>query len=440
MKKWLPIWLLGWIAIILPSSLEARLSAQRSVLGNGLVLLTSEQRDLPMVTLNLLIEAGSRFDPPGEQGLANLTSRLLTYGTKARKALEISDTIDFIGAELSTGSGEELATISMTVLKEHMPIGLELLGEILTSSVFPQEEVDRQKQQIIASIKGKQEDPGEIAQKKFMGALYPRSFYGLPVEGTEDSVKAVERASLVKFYERYYRPNRAILTVVGDVSQQEIVAGLEKALQGWKEGDSSKEAVAPPATGQAEFIRLNKNITQANIIMGHEGVPRDDPDYYAIQVMSYILGGGGFSSRLMESIRNQRGLAYSVYSMFYSEKHVGTFQVTMQTKNENAGEAIRIAKEEIGRIREHGVSEEELTAAKNYLTGSFPLRLDTNRRIAGFLSQVEYFGLGLDYVERYSDLIRKVSREDILRVAKRYLQPDRLIVVVVADQEKAALK
>jgi zinc protease len=393
-----------------------------------------------MVTFNLLIEAGSRFDPPGEQGLANLTSRLLTYGTKARKALEISDTIDFIGAELSTGSGEELATISMTVLKEHMPIGLELFGEILTSSVFPQEEVDRQKQQIIASIKGKQEDPGEIAQKKFMEALYPRSFYGRPVEGTEDSVKAVERASLVKFYERYYRPNRAILTVVGDVSQQEIVAGLEKALQGWKEGDSSKEAVAPPATGPAEFIRLNKNITQANIIMGHKGVPRDDPDYYAIQVMSYILGGGGFSSRLMESIRNQRGLAYSVYSMFYSEKHVGTFQVTMQTKNENAGEAIRIAKEEISRIREQGVSEEELTAAKNYLTGSFPLRLDTNRRIAGFLSQVEYFGLGLDYVERYSDLIRKVSREDILRVAKRYLQPDRLIVVVVADQEKAALK
>lgn len=393
-----------------------------------------------MVTFNLLIEAGSRYDPPGEEGLANLTSRLLTYGTKGRRALEISDTLDFIGAELSTGSSDELATISMTVLKKHMHIGLELLGEILTSSVFPQEEIDRQKQQIIASIKGKQEDPGEIAQMKFMETLYPGSFYGRPVDGTEKSVQGIERGNAVRFYERYYRPNRAILAVVGDVSQQEIATGLEKAFQGWQEGDSSKEATPSPATGPAEFIPLNKNITQANIIIGHEGVPRDNPDYYAIQVMSYILGGGGFSSRLMESIRNQRGLAYSVSSGFYSEKHVGTFQVTMQTKNETAGEAIRIAKGEIGRIREEGVSDEELITAKNYLTGSFPLRLDTNRRIAGFLSQVEYFGLGSDYADRYPELIRKVSREDVLRVAKRYLRPDRLIVVVVANQEKAALK
>ena len=167
---------------------------------------------------------------------------------------------------------------------------------------------------------------------------------------------------------------------------------------------------------------------------------RGHPDYYVIQVMNYILGGGGFSSRLMDSVRNERGLAYSVYSSFDADKHVGTFQVAMQTKNESAEEAIRIATEEIRRIREKGVSEEELQSAKDYLIGSFPLRFDTNRRLASFFAQVEFFELGSDYPERYPDLVRAIRREDVLRAAQRYLQPEKLIVVVVANQEKSQPK
>lgn len=440
MTKRIAIFLILLLFALSPASLEARLAAERSVLKNGLVLLTSEQGALPMVTFNLLVRAGSRHDSQGKEGLANLTSRLLTYGTKKKTALEISEMVDFIGAGLSTGSGEELATISMTLLKKHLPIGVELLAGILTEAVFPQEEIGRQKQQVIASIRGKQEDPGEIAQMAFMGALYPKSPYGRPVEGTENSVTGIERSSVLDFYERYYRPNRAILAVVGDVSHQEMVAALTQAFKDWKMGPSDSEVSPHPSPGAAEFIRVNKSITQANIIIGHEGVPRGHPDYYAIQVMNYILGGGGFTSRLMEEIRNQRGLAYSVYSLFYGDKYVGTFQATMQTKNESAGEAIRIATEEIRRIRDDGVTAEELEAAQSYLTGSFPLRLDTNRRIAGFLAQIEHLELGLDYVERYPDLIRAVSRADIQRVAQSYLRPEKLIVVVVADQAKAALK
>jgi zinc protease len=183
-------------------------------------------------------------------------------------------------------------------------------------------------------------------------------------------------------------------------------------------------------------VRVNKDLTQANIIMGHEGVPRNHPDYYAIQVMNYILGGGGFSSRAMESIRNQRGLAYSVYSYFSAEKSHGTFAFVMQTKNETAEEAIRIARQEIGRLRDEPVSEQELSDAKDYLTGSFPLRFDTTRKVANFLAQVEFFQLGLDYPERYADLVRRVTREDVQRVAKEYLQPERLITVVVGNQKK----
>src|SRR3990167_4534645 len=405
MRKQVRIFLFCCLAVLLPNSAQARLEAQRSVLENGLVLLTSEQRALPMVTFNLLLKAGSRYDSRGEDGLANLTSRLLTHGTKRRTAVEISETLDFIGANLSAGCSEELATVSLTLLKKHLPIGLELLAEILTESVFPQEEIERQKQMVIASIKGKLEDPGEIAQMKFMEALYPRSPYGRPVEGTEASVKAIPREDLSKFYERYYRPDRAILAVVGDVSHQEMLAGLEGAFKRWKGGTSGREVLPAPAAGPPDFIRVDKKITQANIVIGHEGVTRGHPDYYAIQVMNYILGGGGFSSRLMDSVRNERGLAYSVYSSFDADKHVGTFQVAMQTKNESAEEAIRIAAEEIRRIREKGVSEEELQSAKDYLIGSFPLRFDTNRRLAGFFAQVEFFELGLDYPDRYPEMI-----------------------------------
>ncbi|HSF57448.1 MAG TPA: pitrilysin family protein, partial [Candidatus Binatia bacterium] len=199
---------------------------QRSVLDNGIILLTSEQRALPMVSIELLIDAGSRHDLANQQGLANLTARLLTYGTQRRTALEISDTLDFIGARLSASCGEDLANVSMTVLKKDLGTGLELLAEILTAANFPQEEIDRQKQSIIASIRAREESPGDIAQRRFAAALFPQSPYGRPVEGNEASVKALEQKSLKAFYERYYRPNRTIVSIVGDISHQEITRAL----------------------------------------------------------------------------------------------------------------------------------------------------------------------------------------------------------------------
>jgi zinc protease len=409
---------------------------QRSVLGNGMILLTSEQRALPMVSIELLIDAGSRHDAPKQEGLANLTARLLTYGTQRRTALQISETLDFIGAGLSAGCGEDLATVSMTVLKKDLGTGLELLAEVLTLSTFPQEEIDRQKQSIIASIRAREESPGDISQRRFAAALYPQSPYGRPVEGNEASVKGLEQQSLRAFYERYYRPNRTILSVVGDVSNQEVERALNEAFRSWPKGEPATAPVAPSTIGAAETIRVNKDLTQANIILGHEGVGRENRDYYAIQVMNYILGGGGFASRTLDSIRNERGLAYSVYSYFSAEKGHGTFELVMQTKNETALEAIRIAKAEIRRMREELITEEELSDAKDYLTGSFPLRFDTNRKVANFLAQVEYFQLGLDYPDRYPDLIRKVTREDVQRVARTYLKPETLITVIVANQKR----
>jgi len=427
------------IALSAPSA-QAGLVPKRSVLDNGMVLLTSEQRTLPMVSVELLLDAGARHDAAGQEGLAHLTARLLTYGTRRHSALQISETLDFIGASLSAGSGYDTASVSMTMLKKDLATGLELLAEVLTSSTFPQEEIDRQKQSVLAAIKAREESPGDIAQRRFAAALYPQSPYGRPVEGTEASVKGLQQKGLREFFERNYRPNRAILSVVGDISHEEITLAFNQAFRSWQKGEPSGGPLIPSSHGAAQTIRVNKALTQANIILGHQGVGRENPDYYAVQVMNYILGGGGFSSRAMDSIRNERGLAYSVYSYFSAERGRGEFQLVMQTKNETAQEAIRIAKEEIRRIREQPVSERELDDAKDYLTGSFPLRLDTNRKVANFLAQVEFFQLGLEYPDRYPDLIRKVTRADIERVAKRYLQPEKLITVIVGNQQKSGEK
>lgn len=413
---------------------QAAMTPHRSVLNNGMVLLTSEQRTLPMVSIEMLIHAGARYDPPKQDGLANLTAELITEGTKRRTALQISESLDFLGASLAARSGEDLASVSLTVLKKDLPAGLELLAEVLTSAVFPQEEIERQKQAVIATIRAKQEQPGEIAEMHFAAAVFPQTPYGRPVEGHEASVEAITQASLREFYERYYRPNRSIIAVVGDISHQEAIEALNQAFSSWKKGDPPPKPLLPSAPPNVGTIRINRDLTQANIVLGQRGVGRRNPDYYALQVMNYILGGGGFSSRAMDSIRNERGLAYSVYSYFSAEKGRGTFQFVMQTKNETALQAIDIAKEEIRRIRQTSVSETELNDAKDYLTGSFPLRFDTMGKVANFLAQVEYFELGLDYIEQYPDLIRKVTLDDVKRVAQEYLEPEKMITVIVGNQ------
>ncbi len=421
-------------------SAHARPTPSRTTLANGMVVVTSEQKALPMVTMSLLIEGGARLDPPGREGLANLTAQLLTYGTKNHTAVQLSEALDFIGASLTAGCSEEAITVNFTLLKKDLDEGLRLFAEVLTEASFLPEEIERRKQAVIASIRAQEEQPGHVAELKFLEALFPKSPYGKRVEGTLESVKAIDRAGLIAFYENQLRPDRAILAVVGDVSQAEVVGKLDTALRSWQKKGASNEPAPTPAPGPAAFIKINKQLTQANIVIGHAGVPRTHPDYYAIQVMNYILGGGGFSSRMMDSIRNERGFAYSVYSQFDPRKSFGTFEVVMQTKNESAGEAIKVAVGEIRKMREQGVTEAELNEAKDYLIGSFPLRFDTNRKVAAFLSQVEFFGLGLDYLDRYPEIIRKISREDVLRAAKTYLHPEKLITVVVADQSKAALE
>ncbi len=421
-------------------SLQAMPPVQRMVLPNHLVLLTSEDHSLPFVTLQFLIDSGSRRDPSGEEGLSYLTAKAILQGTSRRTVNQINEELDFMGASLNSSSGRDYATLTLRVLKKDLDKGLGLFMEVLTQPAFPEEEIKREVEKTLAAIQSGEDQPEEVAEKAFLKTLFLSSPYGHPVEGTKKSVSRLTREGIVRFYRSYYHPNNAILTVIGDMTNEELKGKLIPRLEKWPMGEIPKRPFLSKVEKEQKTVKINRPITQANILLGHAGVSRGDPDFYAITVMNYILGGGGFVSRLMTEIRNQRGLAYSVGSFFDPGKYPGSFQIVLQTKNPSARDAISLALQQMERIQKELVSEKELEGAKKYLVGSFPMRFDTQAKLANFLTQVEYYGLSLDYPERYPALIQSVTREEVLRVAKKYLHPKKYILIIVANLKEAGME
>jgi len=412
----------------------------REVLPNGLTLLTAERHALPIVTVRVLVRAGSLHEPADLPGLANLTALLLPQGTARRTAMEVSETIDFVGGTLKAEGGRDAATVTVTLLKRDLPTGLDLLADLLRSPVFPEEEIRRKVRQLRGAIAQKAEDAGTVAAEAFAAALYGSHPYGRPLEGTAESLQAVTRQHLVDFHARLYVPNNTLVAVAGDVTAAEVLTLFGKAFGDWPDRPIPALSLPPVAPPPALLVRrVDRELTQANIVVGHVGYPRRSPDHYALSVLNYILGGGGFTSRLVHRIREERGWAYDVHSHFSPGLEAGPFAVTLQTKNETARQAVQEVLAQIRRIREDGITAAELRDAQAFLTGSFPLRYDTNAEVAALLTQMELHGLGMDFPERYPDLIRSLTREEINRVARQYLHPDRAVVVVVGKQEKIIL-
>jgi zinc protease len=424
-------------ACLAAGGLQAMPPVQRTVLPNGLVLLVSEEHSLPVVTFKLLLDAGSRRDPSGKEGLASLTANGLLLGTARRSAEAFNEELDFMGASLDAGAGRDYTTLSLQVVTKDLDHGFDLFMEALTQPTFPDKELRKEVQQALAAIQAADEQPEEAAEKAFDRVLFLKSPYAHPVEGTGESLPRISAEDVRRFHRTWYRPNVAVLAVVGDVTPELVQGKLIPRLTAWQAGTVPAEHFATTFTEGPKREEIDRAVTQATIVLGHRGISRDNPDYYALAVMNYILGGGGFGSRLVDEIRVKRGLAYSVASFFDARKYPGSFQVVLQTKNASASEAIALVVQEMERMGREPVSEEELSRAKKYLTGSFPLRLDTQGKLAGFLTVVEYFGLGLDYPERYPSLINAVTRDEVIRMATTYLHPEKAILVVVANLKEA---
>ena len=429
-----------FLNIFFLSSATAEEAPKRVVLKNGIVLLLQERHSIATVIFNIKIKAGSIYEPDELAGLANLTAELLTEGTKNRTAKQISEEIDFVGGSISAGANADYAEASLSILKKDINLGLELLSDVLINPALDEKELERLRSQTLAGILNQKDDPGAIASKAFSKILYLKHPYWRPVDGLEETLPKIKKDDIVNFYKKYYRPNNTIMAVVGDITQDEAVVLIEKHFGKWEKAKVSLPKIpSPPKLTNKNVELIDKDLTQATIHLGHIGISRKNPDFYTLIVMNYILGGGGFSSRLVEDIRDNQGLAYSVSSGFDARLYEGPFKVTMQTKNENANKAVNAILKHIEDIRANPVKDDELNDAKSYIVGSFPLRLDTNSKMAGLLSLIEFYDLGLNYFSEYPKKINAVTKEEVLKAAKKYLDPKNYLLVVVAKQKEAGI-
>lgn len=419
----------------------ADIAPVRVTTANGMTVLVLEQHFLPIVEIHALIRAGSAQDPPEKAGLANLVASLLDEGTTTRTSKQLAEQIDFVGGSLEAKAGEDFTTASVRVLKKDVELGFTLLADILMHPAFPRQEFERVRSQILGEIVSDNDDPGHVAMKAFNQLVFHNHPYRWPVNGTENTLGKITLADVQGFYAREYLPNQTILTVVGDVTVEQATALVQTHFGPWRKGTVPVRAVRPPPAIEKKTVQLiEKDLTQSTIVLGHSGISRTNPDYYAVTVMNHILGAGGFSSRLMDSIRDKQGLAYGIMSHYDARAMPGSFWVSLQTRTETTNQAISGVLAEIKAIREAPVTDQELAEAKSFLMGSFPLRLDSTAKLAQVLAQVEFFGLGFEYFSQYPRWIERVTKEDVQRVAKQYLDPQHYALVVVGNIAKANVR
>lgn len=419
----------------------AEIKPHRFVTPNGLTVLVVEQHALPIVQIQALVKTGSAQDPPEKAGLANLTASLLDEGTTTRNSTQLAEQIEFVGGALEVKATHDFTTAAARVLTKDTELGFELLADILLHPSFPEPELERVKKLILGEIIAQKDDPGAVAGKAFSQLVFTGHPYSWPVNGTEETLPAISRGDVQAFHAREYLPNQTILSVVGDVTVEQARALIDKHFGSWQKGPAPERTAASPAAIDKPVVKLiDKELSQTTLVLGHIGISRTNPDFYAVTVMNYILGAGGFSSRLMDSIRDKQGLAYGVMSQFEPRVASGPFLVSLQTRNATAPQALAGVLKELNAMKAAPVSAKELSEAKSYLIGSFPMRFDTTHKLAEILCQVEFYGLGLDYFTQYPAWIAKVNADDVLRVARQYLHPDRYALVAVGKMGEAKLK
>ena len=397
--------------------------AHREVLPNGIRLVVAEQPAIPIVVVRVSLRAGSVFDQVGGDGLANLTADLLTRGTAKRTAPEMDRAIEFVGGSLEADAGRDTTTVGVSVLKKDLDLGLDLLAEVLLQPAFPEAELKRKVTDIQAAIRRSEENPESVAGRALAQMLFPGHPYSRRTSGTIESVGALTREQVVRFHRERYRPDAAAIAVVGDVTEAEVRAALLRRLGGWAAPPSPIPVIPmAPASPPVGTRAISRELTQATVYLGRPGIRQDHPDYFPLVVANYILGGGS-ASRLYTRVREERGLAYAVYSTLLPGRYGASYIVSLQTRNDAVAEAAQLVKEEMARMGKEAVQPRELDLAKSYLIGSFPLRLDTSGKVAGLLIGIEQNGLGLDYPDRFKAQVARVTAADVQRVAARYMDP-----------------
>lgn len=394
---------------------------------------------LPMVDVEVAFAAGSAWDG-GKAGLAALTAAMLEKGGAGKwSADEIAQRLEEVGTHLSTGASRDMAWLTFRTLtrKEALSTTLETVAALLSSPRFEARDLEREKARWLLMLKRREESPSSLAETLFYKTLYGDHPYALPVEGEIETVQKLTREDLLAFHRRYYVARNGLIAIVGDVSREAATEIAETLMGQLPSGEP-----APPIPEVEEVtpkqVWRDFPSSQAHIRVGMPLLKRGDPDYIPLYVANHVLGGGGFTSRIVKEIREERGWAYSAYSFLNPLKEKGPFVAGLQTRSDQAREALELLRKVIARFREEGPTEEELQLAKKNIVGGFPLRYDSNAKLLGYLVVIGYYNLPLDYLEWFPKRVEEVTAEEVREVFRRRFDPEKLSSVVVGPKGSAA--
>jgi zinc protease len=406
-----------------------------AVLPNGLTLILSERRGLPLVSANLVFKSGSDSNPQDRPGLASFMTAMLDQGTSTRGALQIADEVAHLGAQLNASSSMDAITVSASSLSKNFPAAFNLLADVTLRPAFPAEEIERQRADRLGQLVEQRDRPAQLVSIIMASALYgPRHPYGHAELGTEPAVKAMTRADMMRFWEQHFVPNNAALVVSGDISMDELRSLATKAFGAWRRGNPPRPSLGSPETAMARIVIVDKPGTpQTQLRVAAIGAPRSSPDFRALQVMNNALGGL-FSSRINMNLREQHGYSYGAFSQFVFRRSAGPFAIGAGVRTDATAPAVSEIFKEVAGIREKALSAEELQKAKDALANSLPGAFETNNSIVASFSNIFIYDLGLDYYTRYAKEVNAVTAEQALDVARRYVVPERLVVIAVGDR------
>lgn len=407
-------------------------------LPNGLQVVLVHQNEQPMVSVRMIIRAGAAQDPRGKHGLAMLTATLLDQGAGTKSAEQIAETIDFIGGALGTGAGTDLSYVNAVVMKDSYDIALDLMADVTQRPTFAVEEIERQRQQALSALKVAAEDPESVADRVIDRLIYGFHPYGMPGAGTAQSLTGLTRADFVDFHKKYFVPNNALIAVVGDIGAAEAMAGLEKHFGAWKQAEVPVAAIteAPDATRRVVVID-KKDAVQTEIRVGHIAIPRKHADYDAVDQSVKILGGEG-ANRLQQVLRSQKQLTYGASADLDTFKLAGAVIAETDTQTANTAEALRVVVDEFTRLQRERVSDGELEGAQDYMVGHFPLTIEVPDAIATQVLNQLFYELPVDDLPKYRERVLRVTPDEIQRVARWFIRPSQLSIVLVGDADKFA--
>ena len=407
---------------------------------NGITVLVRPNPSAPVVVLEGCLRAGSVDEPAEKAGLASFTASLVSRGSAHYDFDRYNEAVESVGASVGVGGGTHIANFGSESLVEDFPLIVEILADILRRPTFPPEHVERVRGQRLVRLQEREQSTRSVSYRRFNELMYGDHPYALSTSGYIETVQEISRNDLVEFHAQNYRPNQAIIVVSGDVEPEEVVALLESHFGDWETGEpppAPADSIPPvaPANGiQRKAVAMPGKV-QTDVVIGCLSIARADPDYYAVQVANNILGQFGMMGRLGENVRERQGLAYYSYSALDADVGVGPWVAFAGVNPQNVDRAIDSILHEFEQIGQQPVSDEELSDSIANMTGTLPLRLETNDGVASILLNMEWFGLGLDYLQTYQEQIRAITKEDVQRVAAEYLRTDSYVLVTAGPAQ-----